>query len=352
MVIFHLIDNFKRGGAETLLYEVVKNLKGHQHYVITLTNENDFSSQEIEGFDIFPLGFRSFVSLPVTVIKLKKLIARYKPDIIHAHLPLSSLVARLSVPKRNKLVISVHNMYSESLKKISPRLFWLEKKMHSRREDLLFVSGGIKEDYQQIIGIKGRSFVLYNFVADKFFVSENQVKEATQPHKLQVVAVGSLKYQKNFDTLIKAFALLDQDKFSLDIYGDGPERKKLGDLIQAQQNYNIQLKGSVANVESQLKHYHVFILASRYEGFGLAPLEAAAIGLPLLLSDIGVFKEVTKGNAMYFSPENEKDIAAQLQNISDQYDTACETARNFKPLVKQYYSKHSYMQQLINIYTS
>src|SRR5688500_11100138 len=126
MKIFHLIDNFKRGGAETLLYNVVRNLKGHRNYILTLTNEIDFSNKELEGIEIIPLGFSSFLSLPRVIFKFKQLIASRQPDVIHAHLPLSALVARLATPSRIKLFISVHNTYSESLKRVSPKLFFLE----------------------------------------------------------------------------------------------------------------------------------------------------------------------------------------------------------------------------------
>src|SRR5690606_37915313 len=105
------------------------------NYIITLTDENDFSSEEMHGIPVLSLKFSSILSLPLVVLRLQKLIKKLKPDIIHAHLPLSSLVARLSTPSNVKLLISIHNNYSDSFKKVSPRLFFLEKKLHSKREN-------------------------------------------------------------------------------------------------------------------------------------------------------------------------------------------------------------------------
>lgn len=350
--IFHIIDNLKRGGAETLLLEVVKSLKDHKNYIITLTGENDFKGHEIEGLQIIPLGFNSFFSMPRVIFKLKKLIARYQADLIHAHLPLSSLVARIATPKSIKLFISVHNTLSQSLQKVSPKLFTLEKKLHSGRENLVFVSAAIKEDYQKIAGIKGRSFVLYNFIANKFFESRQNVDKHGIPEKLKFVSIGSFKHQKNFDTLVKAFNLLDPEKFSLDIYGDGPEREKLEQLLKQYQLKHVKLKGSAADIDKVLIAYDAFILASRYEGFGLAPLEAAAVGLPLLLSEIDVFKEVTKGYATYFSAEDEQEIAFKLQTFKANYEAACAQAAAFAPLVKENYSQDNYIRKLLNIYNT
>ncbi len=351
MVFFHIIDNLKRGGAETLLYHVVKNLGAHQHVVVPLTTELGFSAEETRGMQIIPLGFTSMTSLPAAAWKLKRLIKKHKPDLVHAHLPLASLVARLATPKKIKLFISVHNTYSESLRKVSPRLFWLEKKLHSSRDRLLFVSSAIRHDYQQIIGIKGSSFVLYNFIADKFFDPHHQ--RTPIPRRggpLRLVSVGSLKKQKNFDTLIKAFASLDPAGFTLDIFGDGPEREALLTQMADSGFQHVQLRGAVADMETQLKNFDAFILASRYEGFGIAPLEAAATGLPLLLSGIDVFREVTKDHARYFSPADESNIADTIKDVANHYDDALAVAAQFRPMVQRAYSLQSYLQQLLNIY--
>ncbi|MFC0775987.1 glycosyltransferase [Terrimonas alba] len=351
--VVHIIDNLKRGGAETLLHHVVTNLKGYDNYIITLTDANDFSSIEMQDIQVTSLKFNSILSLPFVVLKLRKIIIQLNPDVVHAHLPLSSLVARLSTPSSIKLFISIHNKYSDSFKKVSPRLFFLEKKLHSKRDNLLFVSDSIRKDYDLIVGIKGTSQVLHNFIADKYFAKENQLEQNTSSReKLRLVSVGSLKKQKNFETLIKAFSLLDASKFSLDIFGEGSERTHLEILIKQLQLNNINLRGSVSNVESHLKNYDAYILASRYEGFGIAPLEAAALGLPLLLSEIDVFKEVTKGYAIYFSPNDINGIAVTIRHFVDNIGQANERAVAFKPVIEKEYSKAEYIQKLIKIYNS
>jgi L-malate glycosyltransferase len=350
--LVHIIDSLKRGGAEILLHQVVTNLTGYDNYIIILTDENDFSVEEMQGIPVFSLKFNSILSLPLVVLRLQKLIKKLKPDIVHAHLPLSSLLSRLSVPSKIKLIISVHNKFSESFKNVSPTLFYLEKKLHSEREILLFVSAVIREDYNQIVGIKGQSYVLYNFIADKYFADENRFKGREHTKTLRLVSVGSLKSQKNFDTLIKVFSLLDATMFSLDIIGEGGERKMLEHLINEYQLKNVKLKGAVTDIENHLINYDGYILASRYEGFGIAPLEAAAVGLPLLLSDIDVFKEVTYGYATYFSPKDIKDLAAKLSNFSANYEMAHSKATLFKHIVKEKFSRVNYMKQLNTIYSS
>lgn len=350
-IAVHIIDNLKRGGAETLLLEVVRSLKGYDHHIIALTSEREFSKEELAGMQIHSMGFRSAASYPTVLLRLRKMLRSLNPNLIHAHLPLASFMARLCRPANVPLFVSVHNKYSDSLKAVSRKMFFFEKALHSKNEELIFVSGAIKDDYEQIIGIRGRHHVLYNFIADKFFQAPKQLSNhGSRPYPLKLVSVGSFKYQKNFDTLLKAFALLEPDAFSLDIYGDGPERSTLEQLINFHHLKNVRLMGAVANVEQRLPHYDAFILASRYEGFGLAPLEAAALNIPLLLSEITVFKEVTQGLAVFFDADNADDIANKIRIVSENYQLATKTAQNLRPIVEEQYALAGYLKRLENIY--
>lgn len=351
MVIFHVIDNLKRGGAETLLVQVVKSLAGHRNYIITLTKDNDFPAEALQGTELISLDFTSTLTFFKTVSKLKKLITTLRPQVVHAHLPFSSSIARIATPRHIKLFISVHNKYSESLRKKSWKMFMLEKRLHSRRETLIFVSSAIRDDYQALIGIKCSSTVLHNFIRDEFFeVANTRHADGKLPRAYRFVGVGSLKQQKNFASLIKAFALLKEWDLELDIYGDGPERAQLAELIESNGLRNVRLQGVEANIDKLLPNFDAFVLPSVYEGFGLAPLEAAAMGLPLLLSDIDVFREVTEGYAIFFSPTDINDIASKIDFLCKNYQAACQTAERFKHIVKDKYSRNKYMHQLLKIY--
>ncbi len=128
MVLFHIIDNLTRGGAETLLLEVVKDLKDHKNYIITLTGQIHFNEMETQGIEIISLDYHSLFSFYKVVKRLKQQIVIKQPSLVHAHLPLSSAIARLATPRHIKLFVSVHNKYSESLAKKSRKIFFLEKK--------------------------------------------------------------------------------------------------------------------------------------------------------------------------------------------------------------------------------
>lgn len=100
-----------------------------------------------------------------------------------------------------------------------------------------------------------------------------------------VIAVGRLSPQKNFTSLIRAWALIATQipDWHLNIVGEGPEREKLqNEIYQLHLKDSVTLKGFSSEVNKELKESSISIISSLYEGFGLVILEAMAMGLPVI----------------------------------------------------------------------
>ena len=76
------------------------------------------------------------------------------------------------------------------------------------------------------------------------------------------------------------------------------------------------LKGEVKNIEVIITQYDLCLMASFYEGFSLSVLEAMAMNMPLLLSDIPSFREQCENTAVYFSLTDENDLPKKLLDLS------------------------------------
>lgn len=101
-------------------------------------------------------------------------------------------------------------------------------------------------------------------------------------------AVGRLSYQKNPGFLVDVFAEFHRNHQNsrLLILGDGELRGKLEDQIRKSGlEEAVLLLGWKTNVEDYLQAMDIFLLPSRFEGLGIAAVEAAASGLPCLVSD-------------------------------------------------------------------
>ena len=97
----------------------------------------------------------------------------------------------------------------------------------------------------------------------------------------RVIAVGRLNQQKGFDMLIDAWKIVESQnkEWRLDIFGEGELKEKLQTQINELGLKNVSLRGYAKNIENEYLNSSIFVLASRYEGFGLVLLEAQAKGL-------------------------------------------------------------------------
>ncbi len=160
-----------------------------------------------------------------------------------------------------------------------------------------------------------------------FFVPAADPPEPGHPPR--VLAVGRLVRRKGIDTLLGAWALVrcELPDAELVVVGDGPERDRLVRLASS-----LGLGGAVrftgglgrAGVREQLRRSDVFALPMRVrlagldsEGLGLAALEAAACGLPVIVGDSGGAPEtVLPGRSGFVvAPDSPVELAARLVEL-------------------------------------
>ena len=148
----------------------------------------------------------------------------------------------------------------------------------------------------------------------------------------RVVAVGRMVRRKGFDTLLRAWALLDRAAAArvpareLVLVGDGPERARLERQVARAGLADVTFTGALdpGGVLTQLRRASVFALPVRTrlagldsEGLGLAALEAAACGLPVLVGRSGGAPETVRhGHTGYvIDADDEYELAARLSSL-------------------------------------
>lgn len=160
-------------------------------------------------------------------------------------------------------------------------------------------------------------------------------------HHKKFLAIGRFSFKhKGFDILIKAFSIFvkTHPKWKLEIIGEGPEEQFYRSLIK---EYNlessVQLYPFTKDVQSHYVCASIYVLSSRWEGFGLVLIEAMAHGLPIISSDLPVTRELLKdrGVAIFFEKENIQQLAECMEymvkqiNLELMGEKAYEYARKF-----------------------
>lgn len=348
MVVLHVIDSLGVGGAETLLVAVVNNLTDVENHVISLSDHCPLSDQLPDSCRFQSLGFRSKMDSLRVIKAIRRYIKQHKVEVVHSHLVLSNLLARLATPQNIRLVNSLHNLNGEKLfKNKLSWAYWAELLTLRKRHIIIAVSNEVLLDYCKYIPVSGARVVLYNFVGDRFFSKHPHQYRTTGA--LKTLAIGSLKPQKNFEFLIGAFALLP-DTITLDIYGEGPQQNVLREEIRSRQITNVRLMGRHNALQTIMPKYDLLLMPSLYEGHPVALLEAMAAGMPALVSDIPVLREATNNGGIYFSLSQPRELQQiLLQILNGELDINPFAKFNWE-LAGNVGRKENYILQLMKLY--
>lgn len=143
-----------------------------------------------------------------------------------------------------------------------------------------------------------------------------------------VVFVGRLAFEKNPELLLEVWEKVKRNGWKLRIVGDGEYRKKIKQLISNKNlGDSVELAGWVSDVTAELQKAKIFMLTSRYEGFGLALLEAMANGVvPVSMNCPYGPSDIISNGVDGFLVEN-RDVNVMAQRITALMDDSAMFSR-------------------------
>lgn len=146
-------------------------------------------------------------------------------------------------------------------------------------------------------------------------------------------SVGRLDWQKGYDILFHLIpelsrAIPKNEIWALVIIGEGPQRTHLRNLTKSlPENIKIIMPGFIDNAAKYISLFDMFIMPSRYEGFGLTLIEAMSYGVPILASKIDSLPELIQqyqnGECIDFLDTSEKVIAKIVEYTEKEHISPC-----------------------------
>jgi glycosyltransferase involved in cell wall biosynthesis len=341
-----------RGGAETMLANVIRQLTEYNNIIVTLHPENEFG-KELDGVPIYCLHLRSNYQLPLAAIKLRRFINKNNVQIVHSHLLWSTVIARMGTPKKIPLITTIHTYAASAIEYSKWYMRLIERFTYGIRKSVIVSVANVSLDaYFSVLALKPhQAYTLHTFVDTAIFNNSNHSKKTGSPKAFRMVTVGNLKEAKNYFFLLEAFKKLKQHNISLDIYGKGPLDVPMQKMID-EYHLNVTLKGQAENVQERLKEYDLFIMSSLYEGFSISVLEAMALGMPLLLSDIASFREQCEDTAVYYNLKDSNDFITKLLDLINNKQQRAFLGNAAKERLVKNFTLDKHMHQLKKIYIS
>ena len=354
----YLVNALRKKGSQVSV--VVPKIKGYEE-----TDPHVFRIPSIRAWPTMPDSFRIPTLIPSRVWKV---IFSQKYDIIHGDGNGFFSLLGLLVARRKKIpyVFTFHTVYSHYThyffngKLITPRLMNFSLKTFGNRCDGLIAPSEKMKTELIKIGVKKSITVIPSFIdLDKFSIKNkgflHQRCNIPKEDKI-LLSVGRLEKEKNFDFLIKVFQKVVKSNPSvhLVIAGEGSQRKFLEKMIS---DFNLKNKiHLIGDIEMEVipKIYadsDIFVFASYTETQGLVVLEAAASGLPLVLSDDLAYKGmiVDKKNGYSLPLDEEKFVTAINLLLKDE-KLRFVFAETSKQIAKSNFDEETLVSKTLNLY--
>ena len=279
------------GGAEKVLVNILKNLDKNKFSptLVLLASDTTLQRELPETIPIIKLGIEGSFATLRSIFPLARIIREERPQVVVSFMwgtNLIMLLTKLITTPKSKMIISEHVNLGKDI--INYRFCWLRKflikKLYPKADAIITVSLGIKENLTKEFGILEEKIkVIYNGI-DLRNIEKLTTATFKPPFKQYIIAVGRLEKQKNYPLLLKAFAGINKEHdIGLVILGEGKERKHLEILIHdLGLDGKVLMPGIVDNPYPWLTHGKVFVLCSKYEGFGIVIIEAMACRVPVV----------------------------------------------------------------------
>ncbi len=318
--IAQIVGNAVTGGVPSQVVNLVRHMD-HERFVSDFyTYGPSRYDEEIRsmGGQVFyvPRMTRPFSSLRA----LKRLLNAGDYDIVHSHMTALSVVP-LFAAKRAK--IGVRICHGHSTTHPGEKVAWIKNILkHFAPLYATHLAACSRSAALWLYGDKkgNKVHVIRNAVdLDRFrpTVTPDPVL-AKQVEGYKVIGnVGRMVYQKNIPFLVDAFAYLTTKRqdVKLVLVGDGAEREEVERRIAA---YDLGDKVIVLDETPAIERYYslfdLFALPSRYEGLPLVVMEAQAVGVPCLASDL-VTEEADMGGVTYLSIDSLRDWGDKMDEM-------------------------------------
>lgn len=304
---------------------------------------------------------------PLYPWRLARAIGHYRPDLVHFHGTLMGVVGGLLrglFPRRVAFVYTQHSHHSQDARWL--RL--LARRTFGRLDHVVCVSQAVREDLlgsPGLGGLAGRTTVIHNGIDLTAFAEEVPAEEVAAMRREMgagegervIGSVGLLWRIKGYHVLLPAFArLLESFPLArLALVGKGEQEEELRALARelgvAQRVSFLGWRGDVPRL---LRAFDLYVQPSTSEGLPLAPLEAGAVGLPVVATRVGGMPEAVVGGrtGLLVPPEDPEAMAEAMLALLGDPKEARRLGETARRRVREEFSAETMAAEHARLYTA
>jgi glycosyltransferase involved in cell wall biosynthesis len=328
MKILHIITTLQMGGAEKLMVDLLPRMqaKGRTAELLLIdgTRTPFYEQLEQKGVTIHSLAMGGGnVYNPLHIWQLIRFLRKNKYDVVHTHNTASQLFAAIAAKVLCSVVLCTteHNTSNRrrNLKWYRP----IDRWMYRQYKAVICISDQTEENLKNHINDnRVTTRTIYNGIDVSTYANArpNSELSAAKGQKKVIAMVAAFRYQKDQDTLVKAIKLLPND-YELWLIGDGERRSIVETLAETEGVADrVKFLGIRSDVPSVLKVVDVVTHSSHIEGFGLAAVEAMAVGKPVVASDVAGLADIVDGYGILFPHGDAQALTAKVLKLMTDKD--------------------------------
>lgn len=344
MKVLHVLNSRIYSGAEKVACQIIHSFEtGEKIEMVYCSPESEIVAQMLsaQGVTYIPIA-------SLTPANLKAVIAKEKPDLIHAHDMRAGFVSALCCGKI-PLVSHIHNNAFDA-RGISPKSIAYIL-AGCKAKHILWVSRSSFEGYAFHKLFAKKSSVLFN-ILDLKQIYEKKTQDETA-YDFDMIYVGRLTYQKDPQRLMRLCARLKERKTDLKvaIVGTGEleaeTRQLCADLGLAD---HVHFLGFQSNPIKMIADSKALVLTSRWEGTPMCALEALALGTPVVSTPSDGMMDLIENGVHGYLHEEDGDLAESLLKILLDPDHRRELSRNCEEKSVKINDEQAYKRAILSCY--
>lgn len=350
------------GGGETQVLGLTLTLAGAGHHAELICDPAGrlWTRATAAGVRCHPLHIRNAIDIAAGV-RLRAILKRNRFDIVHFHTSRAHAMAPFARGFASALVVTRRMDY------LPNRIF--APYLYNRAVDsVIAISNGVA-DSLALAGVDaGRIAIVPSGVDCEHFrpptAGERAAARAAlkiDENALVVSALGALEPRKGHRYLVEAIAALvhsgsksaDYANLRCMIAGHGSLRAELeGQAEQLGCARNVTLLGRIEDARALLWATDIFAMPSLSEGLGVAALEAMAVGLPAIVTDVGGLRETVENIRTGFvvEPASPEKLASAIAKLAESTELKEHTGAAARARVEEKFSMASMATQTLALY--
>jgi glycosyltransferase involved in cell wall biosynthesis len=374
--VLHIITRLDKGGSAENTFLTVKGLDKKRYDVTLMSGPVQDPSQERRS-QVEECGIQ-YIHNPVLVrninvvfdvialFKICRFLAKEKFDVVHTHTSKAGLLGRFAAKFAGSPLV-VHtphgHVFFGYFNPLKTKIFILFEKLANRMTDkIVALTHREKADYisyrtcpEEKITVIHSGVELNKFQEYTLAEKTKLKKEVGLPEDSFVVGTaGRLVPVKGPEFLIKASQIIipaHPNTYFL-FAGDGPLKEDLQQKAnEAGEEKNIVFLGWRDDIEHILSIFDVFCLPSLNEGMGRVLVEAMALGIPIVASDVGGIPDlVTHGkNGFLVPPKNPEELAKHIQILIEDEEKRKKMGETGKKMAQRF-SHKTMVEKIAELY--